>query len=90
MAAADEDAQHQLDRIIANVARETGGTVHVYPRPGRAVRRVVLRDTHGDRGHQFEAAQVEETGHSGSPATIAGPGSASSSATRARPMNGFT
>jgi hypothetical protein len=62
MAAADDDAQHQLARIIAGVARETGGTVQAYPRPGRAVRRVVLRDTYGDRGHRFAAAQLEDDG----------------------------
>lgn len=32
------------------------------PTPGRAVRCVVLRDTHGDRGSRLEAAQLEDDG----------------------------
>jgi hypothetical protein len=54
---------------MAQIARQTGATLHVYHHPGRAARRVVLRDTRNDRGAQFEAAQLEDdetlrvTGH---------------------------
>jgi hypothetical protein len=39
------------------------GSGHYHdPRPGYAVRRVVLRDIHDDRGTGFEAAQMEDDG----------------------------
>src|SRR5215469_6325970 len=37
-----EQGPGQLDRVIADIAREVGATVHAYPRPGRAVRHIVL------------------------------------------------
>ena len=58
----DPESSGQLDQIMAAIAQETGATVHAYPRPGRAVRRVVLLDTHDDRGTRFEAAQIEDDG----------------------------
>ena len=39
----DPEARDKLDQIKAWIASETGATVHAYPRPGRAVRRVILR-----------------------------------------------
>ena len=58
-----KDAREQLDQDLAELARTTGGTLHSYPRPGRAVRRVILRDLHTDGGGtQFEAAQLEADG----------------------------
>jgi hypothetical protein len=50
------------DEAIAAIAAQTGAVLHTYPRPGRAVRRVVLRDIRDDRGTQFEAAQMEDDG----------------------------
>ena len=47
---------------MARFARETGGTLRIYPRPGRAVRRVVLREIRDERGSQYEVAQVEDDG----------------------------
>jgi hypothetical protein len=47
---------------MAEIARQAGGTLHVHPRPGRAVRNVVLRDIRSDHGAQFEAAQLEDDG----------------------------
>jgi hypothetical protein len=47
---------------MAAIAEETGATLHAYPRPGHAVRRVVLRDIRDDRGTRFEAAQMEDDG----------------------------
>lgn len=44
------------------MAEEVGGILHVYPRPGQALRRVVLEDWHTDRGTQYQAAQVESDG----------------------------
>jgi hypothetical protein len=58
----DPETRDKLDQTMAAIAGQTGATLHTYPRPGRALRRVVLCDTHDDRGTQFEAAQVEDDG----------------------------
>jgi hypothetical protein len=52
----------QVDAAMEEVAARTGGTLHRYPRPGRAVRRVVLRDSGDDRGSQLEVATLEVDG----------------------------
>ena len=52
----------QLDSRMAEIAQSTGATLHTYPRPGRAVRRVILRDLRDDSGTRFEAAQIEDDG----------------------------
>ena len=56
------DQAEQLDQDLAELARAAGGTLHIYPRPGQAVRRVILRDLQTDGGAQFEAAQLEDDG----------------------------
>jgi len=56
------EARDKLDQTMATIAAQTGATLHTYPRPGRAVRRRVLQDTHDDRGTLFEAAQMEDDG----------------------------
>jgi hypothetical protein len=58
----DPETRDELDRTMAAIAAQTGAVLHTYPRPGRAVRRVVLRDIRDDRGTQFEAAQMEDDG----------------------------
>jgi len=58
----DPETRNELDQTMAAIAAQTGATLHTYPRPGRAVRHVVLRDIHDDRGTQFEAAQIEDDG----------------------------
>ena len=58
----DPDARARLDETMAQIAGQTGATLHVYHHPGRAARRVVLRDTRDDRGTQVEAAQLEDDG----------------------------
>ena len=58
----DPETRNKLDQTMAAIAAQTGATLHTYPRPGRAVQRVVLRDTHDDRGTQFETAQLEDDG----------------------------
>jgi hypothetical protein len=58
----DPQAHRKLDQIMAQIASETGATVHAYPRPGRAVRRVVLRDIRDDGGTRLETAQIEDDG----------------------------
>lgn len=58
----DPVANDQLDQAMADVAREVGATLHAYPRPGRAVRRIVLRDIRDDRGTRSETAQIEDDG----------------------------
>jgi hypothetical protein len=73
MATGKEDSQDQREMTVAEIAREAGGRLQVYPRPGREVRHVVLRETRGERGTQFEAAHLEDdttlriTGHHHSP-----------------------
>lgn len=58
----DPESRENLDQTMAAIAEQTGATLHTYPRPGHAVRRVVLRDTRDGRGTQFEAAQMEDDG----------------------------
>jgi len=58
----DPENRDTLDQTMAAIAEQTGATLHTYPRPGYAVRRVVLRDTCDERGTQFEAAQIEDDG----------------------------
>lgn len=58
----DPENRDKLDQAMAAIAAQTGATLHTYPRPGRAVRRVILRDTRDDQGTQFEAAQMEDDG----------------------------
>jgi hypothetical protein len=55
-------ADDQNDEELADLASATGGTLHIYPRPGQAVRRVILRNLRTDGGAQFEAAQLEDDG----------------------------
>jgi hypothetical protein len=45
----DPDARARLDKTMTQIAEQTGATLHVYHQPGRAARRVVLRDIHNDR-----------------------------------------
>jgi hypothetical protein len=56
------DWPDQLHQTLTQIARDTGATLHSYPRPGPAVRRVLLRDTRDSRGTQFEAAHIEPDG----------------------------
>ena len=58
----DPQARSKLDQIMAQIASETGATVHAYPRPGRAVRRVILRDIRDSGGTRLETAQIEDDG----------------------------
>jgi hypothetical protein len=58
----DPDARARLDETMTQIAGQTGATLHVYQHPGRAARRVVLRDARDDRGTQFEAAQLDDDG----------------------------
>ena len=58
----DPESHGDLDETMADIARQAGGSLHAYPRPGQAVRSIVLRDIHDDRGTQFEVAQIENDG----------------------------
>jgi hypothetical protein len=62
MARPSDDAPEDLETTLARIAESAGGTLHLYPKPGTAARRVVLRDLRDDRGSQFEAAQIETDG----------------------------
>jgi hypothetical protein len=58
----DPQARSKLDQIMAQIARQTGATVRAYPQPGRAVRRVILRDIRDGGGTRLETAQIEDDG----------------------------
>jgi hypothetical protein len=58
----DPQAHRKLDQIMAQIARRTGATVHAYPRPGHAVRSVILRDIRDGGGTRLETAQIEDDG----------------------------
>jgi hypothetical protein len=58
----DPEARDKLDQIMAQIARKTGAIMHAYPRPGRAVRRVILRDIRDGGGTRLETAQIEDDG----------------------------
>ena len=52
----------ELDRVLAAIARQAGATLRIYPRPGPAARRIVLRDDRDDRGTRYLDAALEEDG----------------------------
>jgi hypothetical protein len=58
----DPEARDKLDQFMAQIASEMGATVHAYPRPGRAVRSVILRDIRDGGGTRLETAQIEDDG----------------------------
>ena len=58
----DRETRGELDQTMAAIAAQTGAVLHAHPRPGHAMRHVVLRDIRGDQGTQFEAAQIEDDG----------------------------
>jgi hypothetical protein len=58
----DPQARSKLDQIMAQIARHTGATVRPYPQPGRAVRRIILRDIRDGGGARLETAQIEDDG----------------------------
>jgi hypothetical protein len=58
----DPEARDKLDQDMAEIASETGATERAYPRPGRAVRRVILRDVRDGGGTRSETAQIEDDG----------------------------
>jgi hypothetical protein len=48
--------------VLLTVASEIGATVHAYPRLGRAIRRVILRDIRDSGDTRLETAQIEDDG----------------------------
>lgn len=58
----EADGVGRIDAVLEEVAAQTGGVLHRAPRPGRAVRRLVLRDTSDDQGSQREVAVLEADG----------------------------
>ena len=52
----------ELDQALAAIARETGATLRVYPRPGRGARRIVLRNDRDDLGTRYQDAALEHDG----------------------------
>ena len=52
----------ELDEALAAIARQTGATLRIYPRPGHPARRIVLRDDRDDRGTRYLDAALEEDG----------------------------
>jgi hypothetical protein len=49
----DPETHDTPDQIMAGIADQTGAALHAYPRPGRAQRHVILRDTRDDTGTRF-------------------------------------
>src|SRR3984957_2822971 len=47
---------------MARIARETGGELRIWPRPGTVISQVILRDDHDELGSQLETAQLETDG----------------------------
>jgi hypothetical protein len=62
MPSEDRRDHGHLDAAIAEIARYSAATVHVYPRPGRVVKRIQLRDTQHDQGTQSESAELDTDG----------------------------
>lgn len=58
----EADNPGQVDMAMEAIAAETGAALHRYPRPGQAVRQVVLREHHDDGGSQVELAALEVDG----------------------------
>jgi hypothetical protein len=52
----------ELDQALAAIARQTGATLRIYPRPGHAARRVVLRNDRDDCGTRYEDAALDHDG----------------------------
>jgi hypothetical protein len=52
----------ELDQALVAIARQAGATLHTYPQPGPAARRVILRDERDDRGTRYLDAVVEHDG----------------------------
>jgi hypothetical protein len=52
----------ELDQTLADIARQTGRTLRSYPRPGHAVRRIVIRDDRDDLGTRHLNAALEDDG----------------------------
>jgi hypothetical protein len=52
----------RLDQVMGQIARESAAQLHVYPRAGHPVRRVVLQDSRDERGTMFTSAQLETDG----------------------------
>jgi hypothetical protein len=51
-----------LDQTLAAIAHQTGSTLRIYPRPGHAVRRTVLRDDCDDCGTYYLDAALQTDG----------------------------
>ncbi len=58
----DPDEQDELAAQLSEIARSVGGTLHLWPSPGPAVRDVVLRAVSDERGSQHEQAYLGEDG----------------------------
>jgi hypothetical protein len=59
----------QLDEAMEDLAAATGAVLERYPRPGQAVRQVILCEHRDGGGSQLEEAILRPTAPSGSPAT---------------------
>jgi hypothetical protein len=58
----DDQGRDELARVLGEIAAETGGTLHGYPRPGQPARRVVLTNRQDEQGSQYEDAVLESDG----------------------------
>jgi hypothetical protein len=78
------------DHALADLAGQTGATLHIYPRPRHALRRIVLREARDDRGTRYLDAAIEANGTLRSLATTRAFASANSSVRPSPRTNGCT
>jgi hypothetical protein len=57
-----DDERERLDETMQQIASEAGATLHIYPRPGAAIRRIVLREVRTEDDSSYEDAVVEADG----------------------------
>ena len=60
--ASSEAGDPGIGGVLTGIAHDLGGTLRAYPRPGRAVRTVVLRDIRDEDGTRYLDAVIESDG----------------------------
>jgi hypothetical protein len=67
------DDPNRLDSVIAEIAGQSGAVLHAYPRAGKTVRWMVLRDARHDQDTQSEGAGRGAAGTHGGGGRDTGP-----------------
>jgi hypothetical protein len=58
----DDGTMAEIEETLAAATESAGGAVQPYPRAGRAIKQVVLRDSQDSGGSRFEVAVLEDDG----------------------------